>query len=147
MNIFQAIFILTLLKPRAISTLRDDDNEKKCSNKFCLPLDYNKLDAPFKDSEPLVIYLLLDGFHILEFDDIRFTVKLLLYLSVIWEDYRIIGPPDIDPTESCPVDIGFANNLWIPDIYIYNVIEHQVSNFNFPFAGKTSNMFGFTFYV
>jgi len=141
MNLFLSICIVTLLKLRVVkSTLNEDEieNSLKCSNSFCLPLDYNKLSPPFKESEPIEIIVTLDGVHFLEFDDTKFTVSLLLGLSIEWDDYRITGPDGIDPWESFPVDIGFANNLWLPDLYIYNMKENIMSTFNIPVAGKTN---------
>ena len=147
MILFSAICIVTLLKLRVVkSALNEDEieieNSLKCSNSFCLPLDYNKLSAPFKESEPMNIEVTLDGVHILEFDDIRFTVTILLDLSIEWVDSRIIGPASIDPEEHISTDLGFANHLWLPDIYIYNMKENIMSTFNIPFAGKTKKCRG-----
>ena len=108
-----------------------------CSNVFCLPKDYDKLAAPFTESGILDIAFELEISQILAFDDIRFTVSILMYLNVIWEDSRIQGPALEDPTQMIPIDFGFVDSLWLPDVYIYDMKEIVLSKFNIPFAGDS----------
>jgi hypothetical protein len=74
--------------------------------------------------------------HVDEIDP-RFTVSILMYLNVIWEDSRIQGPAQDDPTQMIPIDFGFVDSIWLPDIYIYDMKEILLSKFNIPFAGNT----------
>lgn len=128
------LLIITLQRFSAANEIGED--YENCSDVYCLPNDYNKLAAPFKESGTLDVQLELDISQILEFDDIGYTVSILLYVSMVWEDPRIIGPTPDDPTKMFPIDNGFASSIWLPDIYIYDVKEIILSKFNIPFAGK-----------
>ena len=108
---------------------------QRCSENYCLPTDYNKLVAPFKESGPMEISINFEILQILEIDDVRFTVSMLMNLGVTWEDHRISGPTQEDPNLKFPIDIGFANELWLPDVYIYDLKQIDIPKFYIPFAG------------
>ena len=119
---------------------KETETSQKCSYAYCLPFGYNKMEAPFKDLEPLEIDIQVDVLQIHEIDDIAFTVSLSLNLIVSWRDFRITGPTPDDPQEIIPIDVRFVQNLWLPDFYIYDMKEIVPKKFNIPFAGNTLNL-------
>lgn len=135
MKCFGAILLLLLFKLK-ISFATENDGRKKCSYDYCLPIDYNKLEAPFKGMGPLEVEVTLEVLQILEVDETRFTVSLLMDLHVSWEEFRITGPTPDDPSRLLLIDIRFVQSLWLPDIYIYNMKEIVPSKFNIPYAGN-----------
>lgn len=48
----------------------------------------------------------------------------------------MIGPMPPADNEYVPVDIGFVNFLWVPDIYIYHLKTIKVLNIFTQFAGS-----------
>ena len=52
----------------------------------------------------------------------------------------MIGPMPPADNEYVPVDIGFVNFLWVPDIYIYHLKTSKVLNIFTQFAGKTDDI-------
>jgi hypothetical protein len=108
---------------------------QKCAENYCLPNDYNKLAVPFKESGQMEISINFEILQILEIDDIQFTVSMLMYLGVTWEDHRISGPTPEDSNLMVPINIKFADDLWLPDIYIYDLKQTAVQKFYIPFAG------------
>ncbi len=128
-----------LLQMESIFVNADKEKEtesfQKCSYDYCLPTEYNKMEAPFIEFEPLEIEIEIDVLQIHEIDDITFTICLSLNLNVIWQDFRIIGTSSDDPTAVIPIDSRFVESLWLPDLYIYNMKEILPKKFNIPFAG------------
>ena len=63
-----------------------------CSRDYCIPSRYDKLEPPFKTKKPLLVKISIDKVRILEFDDIKFTVSLSMFLGVQWREPRLFGP-------------------------------------------------------
>ena len=74
--------------------------------------------------------------QILEIDDIKFTVSFSMYFGVRWQEPRFFGPDPPEKKPYVPIDIGFVNNLWVPDVYIYHLKTIEVLNIFIPFAGE-----------
>ena len=108
----------------------------KCTQHICLPSDYNKLVAPFTESGNMEVSINFEIWQILEFDDLRFTVSLFMYIGVSWKEPRLIAPIPDDPNKLMPIDIGFIDHMWQPDIYIYDMKEIKFPKFNIPYAGE-----------
>lgn len=62
-----------------------------------------------------------------------------MYFGVRWQEPRIIGPPPPEDNPYVPIDLGFIDFLWVPDIYIYHLKSIQVLNIFTQFAGKQIN--------
>ena len=101
MRFFVALILLqTILAQHKILAAKENEKVGRipmCSDGYCIPIDYNKLEAPFKDSEPLKVTVKLDIVQVLELDDTQFTVSVLMDLVVIWDDSRIIEPSEYPP--------------------------------------------------
>jgi hypothetical protein len=131
------VIIMFVVKTASGEVNKGKESIETCANVFCLPKEYDKLVAPFTESGTLDIAFEFEISQILAFDDIKFTVSILMYLNIIWEDFRIHGPVQEDPKEMTPIDFGFVDSLWLPDVYIYDLKEILLSKFNIPFAGNT----------
>ena len=124
-----------------LSTKHSNDSSLKCAESYCLPIDYDKLEVPFNDVGAVDVSVDLDVLQILEIDDIKFTVSFSMYFGVRWQEKRFFGPdPPVD-NPYVPIDIGFVNNLWVPDVYIYHLKTIEVLNIFIPFAGSLLCLF------
>jgi len=141
MKCFLSIILLIHIEIIVTTKVLDNKNTQKCFHSHCLPIDYQKLEAPIKASEPLKIETKIDLLQILEIDEVKFTVTLSINIVISWEDFRITGPTPNDPADQFPIDIRFIDSLWLPDIYIYDMKEILPIKFNIPFAGNNSLIF------
>jgi len=57
---------------------------------------------------------------ILDFDDVRFTVTLLMFIGMTWEERRLIGPTD-NTSSMATVDNSFSEFLWLPGVNFINI--------------------------
>ena len=90
----------------------------KCSGLACLSKDYNKMDMPpTSPMEPLKVEVSLLLLDIYKIDYHDFTMSLNLYFRLAWYDNRLL----LNGTKNDYVDVSFIDNLWIPDLYIYNL--------------------------
>ena len=112
------------------------DSNYKCAEEICFPADYSKQVAPILENGNMEVLINFEIWQILEFDDVRFTISLLMYLGVTWNEPRIIASTPDDPDMLIPIDIGFVKSMWLPDIYIYDMKEIKIPKFNIPFAGE-----------
>ena len=58
---------------------------------------------------------------ILDFDDVRFTITLLMFIGMTWEELRLIGPRGNTSTMTT-VDNSFAEHLWLPGVNFTNIL-------------------------
>ena len=55
--------------------------EDLCYGEICIPHDYNKLEPPNTEGEPLDVKISVDGVRALDFDDKKFTISFSMFLS------------------------------------------------------------------
>ncbi|XP_023322339.1 gamma-aminobutyric acid receptor subunit delta [Eurytemora carolleeae] len=96
-------------------------NRSICTGSYCLPPGYSSLDPPTLSPQPLQIKIELDQIRIIEFDDKLFTVSFSLFLAVHWREWRLQGPPPSPTAPYQAIETQFIENLWVPDIYVYNM--------------------------
>ena len=109
----------------------------------CLPDDYSKFDLPIKGVLiPIDIEILID--EVLRINDKDYSITFSCYFNAIWTDRRVKlrpgfgaeqaklleGYPNVNTTEngdiSVPVNHEMAKDLWLPNIYIYNLKTYKV---------------------
>ena len=65
---------------------------------------------------------------VLEVNDLKYTIKLQMYLGLEWNDARIIRITDEEhkTADRTALDLNQLEILWVPDLDIYNLskIEH-----------------------
>ena len=119
----------------------------------CLPRNYSNMDIPLTD-EPNLIKLELHISDVLKINDRDFSITFSLYFNVQWYEPRLHLNPsffeqfsedagDVDAesgnetmTQSKaafdefqlnPVDLYLINDLWVPNVFIYNLKTFHVS--------------------
>ena len=94
-----------------------------------LPGNYSRMTAPKNNesNDPIEVTLRITHLDILEVNDIKFTIKLQMYLGIEWEEPRIMQMESKEKKKDVPLDIEQLDNLWIPDLDIYNL--SKIENF------------------
>lgn len=102
---------------------------------ICLPDNYDKLQRPVQD-KPVDVKVDLDVTQFLDINDLEFTLTFSMYFGVRWEEPRLESDPNEEKDLYLPVDLSFFNELWVPDVYIYNLKEIHSYKIFTDFAGK-----------
>ena len=92
----------------------------KCVLGWCLPKDYQKLESPRPDS-PVNVDINVEILDILSVNDKEFSISMSMYFSVMWQESRIVTNNTIESGFWYPVSLEFLNDLWIPNVFIYNL--------------------------
>lgn len=116
----------------------DGRGDLKCIEKFCVPENYKKHIGPFKETGHMEILVDFDIAQVVEINDVKFSIKVLMYIGLTWVDHRFIGPGDSDMNSWIPVDADFTNHIWLPDLYIYDLKEIVFPKYYKPFSGRFS---------
>ena len=109
------------------------------SNGVCLPLGYDKHQIP---SIPITIHVSIDVLSITNVDDRLAVVDLLAYLSLKWEDSRLLRGYDheIADTTGDPewilLNKEWLKELWFPDLFIYGMKKTNLPKFLQDYEGK-----------
>ena len=98
----------------------NQNNSGKCVLGWCLPEDYQKLESPRPDS-PVNVDINVEILDILSVNDKDFSITMSMYFSVMWQESRIVTNNTIEPGFWYPVSLEFLNDLWIPNVFIYNL--------------------------
>ena len=101
---------------------------------YCLPDNYDRLDKPYND-RPVEVKVDLDVTQILDINDVEFTLSLSMYFGVRWEEPRLISNASSNETYVA-ADISFFDQLWVPDVYIYNLKNIKKYKIFTDFAGN-----------
>ena len=109
---------------------------QNCFDTFCLPLDYNKLSRPYEEFGATKVGIDFNISQISEIDDNRFTMTLLMYLGMTWNESRLVRQTDRNYSSIVTIDNRFAKHLWLPDIYIYDLKKILVPSIKVQFAGS-----------
>ena len=94
-----------------------------------LPNNYSYMVAPKNESssDPIQVTLRINHLDILEIDDIKYTIKLQMYLGIEWEEPRILRIDNEEEKQDVSLDMKQLDKLWIPDLDIYNL--SKIENF------------------
>ena len=87
---------------------------------WCLPLDYQKLESP-NPKGTVHVDINVEILDILSVNDKEFSITMSMYFSVMWQETRIITNNTIEPGFWHPVSLEFLQDVWIPNIFIYNL--------------------------
>ncbi|XP_023323455.1 glutamate-gated chloride channel subunit beta [Eurytemora carolleeae] len=114
--------LLLLLPP---PTLHQDDEHtppgmSKCVLGWCLPRGYQKLEQP-NPEKAVMINVNLEILDILGVNDKEFSITLSMYFSVQWEESRIQTNNTVEADSWSPVSLEFLQDLWVPNIFIYDL--------------------------
>ncbi len=56
-------------------------------------------------------------------DDKDFSVTLNLYFGVLWTEDRLVIKDDAPRADWLPIDMDFMKNLWVPNVFVYNLVS------------------------
>merc|ERR1719233_2540204 len=110
-----------------------------CSEEFtqsiCIPENYRKSELPLTE-EPNKIGISIDIDEVLRIDDDTKTITFSTYFNAGWNERRLklqsdFGsscPNSSDKMILVPMNLEFIKDLWIPNIYIYNLKTFEVVN-------------------
>ena len=90
-----------------------------CSNGICLPADYNKMDLP--GIQPIQIDTQITLLEVYEVNEKDLTIHISLFMTFSWQDNRLNFTSS--NATSADVDKHLIDNIWMPDVYIYNMKE------------------------
>jgi hypothetical protein len=98
---------------------------------YYLPKNYSRTVAPIDHipGDPIEVTLKINHLDILEVDDIKFTIKLQMFLGILWNDSRVFKNDTTieDKGKGTNLDLKYLDILWVPDLDIYNL--SKIENF------------------
>ena len=66
-----------------------------------------------------------DIMDIMAVNDKEFSVTLSMYFSVRWDEPRFETNNTVKEDQWTPIDLQFMNQLWVPNIFIYDLRRLQ----------------------
>jgi len=121
MLITNVFFLIVIQSKMSLAVDEADPNGMlKCVLGWCLPKDYQKLESPAPD-EPVHVDINVEILDILSVNDKEFSITMSMYFSVMWQESRIETNNTIEPGFWYPVSLEFLQDLWIPNVFIYNL--------------------------
>jgi len=120
--------IIVFLLLFAIAAVEAKSDNFECDDKpsiLCLAKEYSTFDLPFRQ-KPNLIKIGFEISDVLSINDKDYSITFGLYFSVEWVEPRLNLSQDVwggpEFTESLvPVNLELMKNLWIPNIFIYNL--------------------------
>ena len=104
----------------------------------CLPKEYSKFDLPLKGSQNK-IKVTIDISEVLRINDKDYSITFACYFNVQWEENRIWLSEEfgreqagagvnttMNPDITVPMNLEFVKDLWLPNIFIYNLKTYKV---------------------
>lgn len=99
---------------------------------LCLPKSYSKFELPFTESVN-VVEIGIDIIDVLRINDKEYSVTFSSYFNVLWQEPRLhISERFLrelnatSPDTMIPVNLELVNELWLPNIFIYNLKTFKV---------------------
>lgn len=121
----------TLLLIFALGNGAFSANEICIGTIFCIPSNYDKLQRPGRDI--VKVNLQIDIIEVVEFDDKEFTSTIMMYFKTSWIEPRLMTNTSTKHT----IDLSILDDLWKPDIYIYNLKRIRSHMIFSDMAGKS----------
>lgn len=110
----------------------------------CLPRNYSSMDIPMTDV-PNHIGIEIHISDVLKINDRDFSITFSLYFNVQWREPRLqidqnfFQNRSIDVDQLQPVDLNLINDLWVPNVFIYNLKTFKVIDVLSKLAGLWVN--------
>ena len=83
-------------------------------------MNYQKLESP-TPHDPVHVDINVEILDILSVNDKEFSISMSMYFSVMWQESRIWTNNTVEAGMWYPVSLEFLNDLWIPNVFIYNL--------------------------
>jgi len=107
------------------------------SKSICLPDNYSKFELPYTE-QTNKIGISIDIDEVLRINDATYSITFSTYFNVEWNERRLrVMPdfgsslkeqqePDSNETVMVPMNLEFIKDLWVPNIFIYNLKTYKV---------------------
>lgn len=112
---------------------------------LCLHREYSKFDLPFRNDHN-VIDIGIEISDVLKIDDKDYSITFSLYFNVQWSEPRLNLSVDFFNSENItsedhlvPVNLELIHDLWVPNIFIYNLKTFKVIDVLSKLAGLWIN--------
>ena len=102
---------------------------------ICLPENYSKFELPFTEKTNK-IGISIDIDDVLRINDGTYSITFSTYFNVQWNERRLNLQPDFGAslkeapnstdTVMVPMNLEFIKELWVPNIFIYNLKTYKV---------------------
>lgn len=140
----QILFLIFLLNQRSSGlSAAAAKNGFRCNDKLkeqnaCLPKDYSKFDLPNKRGGNKIL-VFIDISEVLRINDKDYSITFACYFNVKWQENRIFLGPTFgqeqagvgvnttgNPDIIVPMNLEFVKDMWLPNIFIYNLKTYKV---------------------
>ena len=64
----------------------------------------------------------------MQVNDKEFCITVTMYFAVKWQEPRLVTNNTVAEDEWTPIDLQFLNNLWVPNIFIYDLKSFSALN-------------------
>ena len=111
----------------------------KCSENFCLPLDYDKGDLPPRNkNQPLQVAVEFEIIHFSRIQDKEFWMEVVMWLALYWDEPRLKFIGNGKPRKLVSLGLDFYEHIWVPDLYVYSLRNIKMPSMLTQFAGIAS---------
>jgi len=123
MKIFIFLCLLALAPPALTESFNcNDDNPKP----ICLPENYSKFELPNTDKTN-VIGVSMDIDEVRHVNDQDYSITISMYFNVEWNEPRLnMVTSNSTETVMVPTSVELVKDLWLPNIFIYNLKTFKV---------------------
>ena len=101
---------------------------------LCLPENYSKFELPNTiDTNRIQISIDID--EVLKINDKDYSITFSTYFNVEWNEKRLVmspefgsslRPPNSTEPVMVPMSLELVKDLWLPNIFIYNLKTYKV---------------------
>jgi len=132
--LFLAICLLALAPPRLTAGKRGFKCSAGISKSLCLPDNYSKFELPYTE-QTNVIGVSIDIDEVLRINDKDYSITFSTYFNVEWRERRLnmfpsfgasLRPDNSTEHVMVPMNLEFVKDLWLPNIFIYNLKTYKV---------------------
>ena len=126
--VYLTIFVSPLLGKRGF-TCKEDVHKS-----ICLPENYSKFELPFTEKTNRIV-ISIDIDDVLRINDGTYSITFSTYFNVEWNERRLsiqpdfgasLRPPNSTDPVMVPMNLEFIKELWVPNIFIYNLKTYKV---------------------
>ena len=127
--VVSVILIVSAVKAKRGFTCKDGVHKS-----ICLPENYSKFELPFTEVTNK-IGISIDIDDVLRINDGTYSITFSTYFNVEWNERRLsvqpdfgstLRPPNSTENVMVPMNLEFIKELWVPNIFIYNLKTYKV---------------------
>ena len=136
LHTFVSVLMLNVLTPEVFGGW--ECKEKKQQH-VCIPEDYDSFALPSENGTNL-IKIRMDIDEVLEINDNENTITFSGYFNVEWNENRLVlddsfSGDDYKGSILKPIEIDILEDLWQPNVFIYNLVSFDVISVLSPLSG------------